>query len=119
MISQRSDIFTDGMREVLDSDDQSFRHKILNWYVDVFKERETHQSFKKKVSEKLELLIKQIESNHQSVGKFQDRLTKFLETAASIERFEQMVKAFDFDDWDKCAVVRNLFQQTIELLMIM
>ena len=118
IISQRSEIFVDGMSEVFDIDDNEFRYDMLNWYVDVFKERETNKSFKEDVSKELEAMIKeQSEKGNkgQNLGKFQNNLTTFLRTATSIERFEQMIKAFDFKEWDRCAVVRKLFEQSIEL----
>ena len=33
----------------------------------------------------------------------------------TIAIFEQMIKAFDFKEWNRCAVVRKLFEQSIDL----
>lgn len=114
VISQKGDIFRKGMQEVFEIDDIEFRHDIFNWYVDIFKERETKKTFKEDVSKKLEAMIKG-NRERNITGEFQKKLTRFLRTATSIERFEQMIKAFNFKEWNRCAVVIDLFEQSIEL----
>ena len=109
MISQQSSIFCSGMMEVLTSEDEFLRMKLLDWYVDMFESREQHEAFKDDVSEELE---KRIISKKEGIS---DYLTEFLKSAETIARFEQMVRAFSFKEWQRCVHVPNLFEGTISL----
>ena len=109
MVSQKSRIFCAGMIEVLTNDNLGLRKELLDWYVQMFENRNEHQDFKQKVSNHLEEEIR----NKPHLMK---ALTEFLQSAETISEFESMIRAFGENwNWEECVTVVDLFEQTIEL----